>query len=229
MCTRGSDVARNCVLACTGCTPPSSVVFTMTNAADGNEVIIRGRNTMTGRLSYPLAISTGGVGGDATLEAPPDDPLGSTDSLIVADNCVLACNAGSNSISSFEIIVKNGRIEGFKRTGIVGSGGDVPVSIAYSNNADRIVYALNAGGPGSISGFILNESCVLEPITNSIVTLNQGSMEGGAPYFVSSPGQIGFTPDSDELIVAIKGIDGIPDNGGTITRFEVDGVTGLVM
>jgi len=231
VCTSGSDVARNCVLACTGCTPPSSAVFTMTNAADGNEVVIYARDTRTGRLSYPRAFSTGSVGGDATLESPPDISLGSTDSLIVADNCVLACNAGSNSISSFEIIVKNGKnklIEGFKRTGIVGSGGDVPVSIAYSNNADRIVYALNAGGPGSISGFILSETCVLDPITNSVVTLNQGSMEGGAPFFVSSPGQVGFTPDSDELIVTIKGIDGNPDGGGSITRFDVDGSTGLV-
>jgi len=232
VCTRSSEVASNCVRACTGCTPPGglSAVFTMTNAADGNEVVIYARNTRTGRLSNPRAFSTGSVGGDATLEVPPDNPLGSTDSLIVADNCVLACNAGSNSISSFEIIVKNGRIEGLKRTGVVGSGGDLPVSIAYSNNADRIVYALNAGGPGSISGFILSETCVLDPVTNSIVTLNQGSMEGGPPFFVSSPGQIGFTPDSDEVIVTIKGINGNPTRpgGGTIMRCDVDGSTGLI-
>jgi len=228
VCTLGSDVARNCAMACTGCTPPSSVLFTMTNSADGNEVIMRGRNPMTGRLSYPLALSTGGVGGDDTLETAPDDPLGSTDPLIVADNCVLACNAGSNTISSFELFVNNGLIESARRASIVGSGGDLPVSIAYSNNSDRIVYALNAGGPGSISGFRLNESCVLEAITNSIVSLNQGAMEGGPAFFISSPGQVGFTPDSDELIVTIKGIDGNPGGGGTIMRCDVDGSTGLI-
>lgn len=229
MCTRGSDVASNCVLACTGCTPPSSAVFTMTNAKSGNEVIIYARDAMTGRLSYPRAFSTGGVGGDDTLETAPDDPLGSQNSVIVADNCVLACNAGSNTISSFGIIVKNGLIEGFKRTSIVGSGGDLPVSIAYSNNADRIVYVLNAGGPGSISGFALNNFCQLEAITNSIVTLYQGAPEYPQfPFFFSTPAQIGFSPDSSELIVTIKGINGIPDAGGTITRFDVDGLSRLV-
>jgi len=229
---QGSTVANNCMLACNTCPQISSAVFTMTNAANGNEIILYGRSEMTGKLSYIGSSSAEGTGGDSTLEAPPDDPLASQNSLVVADSCLLAVNAGSNTLTSFQILVNQGLVEGFERVSIVGSGGDIPVSITYSS-ANKLVYALNAGGPGSISGFTLNEECVLEAIPNSIVSLNENPRvlpppPNGPPYFVSSPAQIDFTPSSQQLLVTIKGIDGDPLYGGTINHFDVDGATGLV-
>jgi len=214
-----------------GCIKASarSAVFVMTNAASGNEIIMYARNKRKGKLKFTGSpFSTGGVGGDSTLEAPPNDPLASQNSLVVACNCLLAVNAGSNTLTSFQILVKD-----LHRVSIVGSGGDIPVSVTYSS-ANRLVYALNSGGPGSISGFILNEECVLEPIPMSIVSLNQGPRnlsppsDGSPPFFVSSPAQIGFTPNSQQLLVTIKGIDGNSLYGGTINHFDVDGTTGLV-
>jgi len=123
-------------------------------------------------------------------------------------------------VTSFKIL--SNRV---KAISVVGSGGDTPVSIAANN--DGLVYVLNAGGPGSIKGFHIDNECHLEPINNSIVSLNQAPRDlpappDGPPFFVSSPAQVGFTPDGSELIVTIKGIDGEPFAGGTINRFEVD-------
>ena len=147
----------------------------------------------------------------------------------VADNCLLAVNAGSNTLTSFEIRADQGNNRGLHQVSIVGSGGEIPVSIAYSS-ANRLVYALNSGGPGSISGFTLNEECFLKPIPNSIVSLEQepSDLPEGPPYFLSSPAQIDFTPSSQQLLVTIKGIGGNPLSGGTINQFDVDSATGLV-
>jgi len=206
-------------------------IFAMTNASGGNEIIMYARKK-NGRLRYTGSpFSTGGVGGDLVLQSPPDDPLASQNSLVVADNCLLAVNAGSNTLTSFEIRADQGKNRGLHQVSIVGSGGEIPVSIAYSS-ANRFVYALNSGGPGSISGFTLNDECFLEPIPNSIVSLEQEPSDllpfpDGPPYFISSPAQIDFTPNSQQLLVTIKGIDGNPLSGGTINQFEV-GDTGLV-
>lgn len=198
---------------------PAGFVFTMTNAADGNEIVMYTRDGTTGRLGNPRHFATGGLGGDEVLEAPPDDPLASQDALVVSGDCLLAVNAGSDTVTSFEI--RSSRVEAVS---VVGSGGDIPVGIAAH---DGLVYVLNSGGPGSIKGFNLDDDCHLVPINNSIVSLNQAPRDlppppDGPPYFVSSPAQVGFTPDGSELIVTIKGIDGNPLAGGTINRFEVD-------
>ena len=196
----------------------------MTNAADENEVVMYIRDEETGLLSYPINFFTGGFGGDSILQAPPDDPLASQDALIVSGNCLLAVNAGSNTVTSFKILIGEVSIE---IASVVGSGGDIPVSIAA--NGDGLVYVLNAGGPGSISGFDLEVGCRLKLIPDSTVSLNQGpATSEGPPFFVSSPAQIGFNPPGEELIVTIKGIDGNPGSGGTINRFAVDASTGLV-
>jgi len=203
-----------------------SAIFAMTNANGGNEIIMYARNKKNGQLTYTGSpYSTGGVGGHQVLESAPDDPLASTNSLVVADNCLLAVNAGSNTLTSFEIRANQGNNDGLHQVSIVGSGGEIPVSITYSSaNRLRLVYALNSGGPGSISGFTLNKECFLKPIPNSIVSLNQDQdpNPGPPPYFLSSPAQIDFTPSSQQLLVTIKGIDGNPGSGGTINQFEVD-------
>jgi len=233
VCAPGSAVASHCMLACGDCDPVESAVFTMTNADGGNEIIMYARNKSTGKLIDIGSFSTKGIGGDSTLEAPPDDPLASQDSLVVADSCLLAVNAGSNTLTSFQIVVGDqGFIEDFEIVSVVGSGGDIPVSIAY-NSADKLAYALNSGGSGCIAGFWLKDQCRLEAIPDSIVSLDQGPRDlppppEGPPFFVSSPAQIGFTPDGNTLLITIKGIDGNPLSGGTINHYDVNDTTGLV-
>jgi len=229
-----TDVLNSCVASCTGCTPPVpptifSVVFTMTNAADGNAIVMYERNEETGFLSYPLTFPTGGNGGDSALQAPPDDPLASQNSLTVADNCLLAVNAGSNTLTSFQIY--DGTSINLELVSIVGSGGDIPVSItaAVVSPGLHIVYTVNAGGMGSISGYTLNEECMLEPIADSIRSLNQATRDPSLiPLFITVPAQVSFTPDSTQLYVTIKGIDQVVQGGGSIYQWNVDAISGIV-
>lgn len=206
----------------------SSAVFTMTNAPTGNDIIMFTRDEATGilKLHPGSPFATAGVGGDTALDPNTNDPLASQGPLIVSGSCLLAVNAGSNTVSTFKIL--SDRIE---LVSVVGSGGEIPVSIA--SNGSGLVYVLNAGLAGSISGFNIDqETCAMSSINDSTVSLEQTPLAGeivpDAPFFLSSPIQIEFTPSGTQLIVVIKGIRGNPMVGGTINRYAVDGVTGLV-
>jgi 6-phosphogluconolactonase (cycloisomerase 2 family) len=71
---------------------------------------------------------------------------------------------------------------------------------------------LNAGGTGIVQGFrIAGERLV--PIPGSARTL--GLANSNPPAFLTSPGQVGFTPNGQQLIVTTKG------SGSTIDVFQV--------
>ena len=65
----------------------------------------------------------------------------------------------------------------------------MPTSVTVHRD---LVYVLNAGDPGSISGFTVHDGD-LEPITGSTVPLSASG---------TAPAQVSFTPDGDRLIVA---------------------------
>jgi len=93
----------------------------------------------------------------------------------------------------------------------------------------HIVYTVNAGGMGSISGYTLNEECMLEPIADSIRSLNQATRDPSLiPLFITVPAQVSFTPDSTQLYVTIKGIDQVVQGGGSIHQWNVDAISGIV-
>ena len=156
--------------------------------------------------------------------APPpptrslDDPLASTDTLIVSGNCLLADNAGSNDVSTFRI--GSDGVPTF--AGIQASGGEFPVSIAAR---EGLVYVLNVGLDGSIQGFNLTPyNCRMEPLGSgpTDLGLNTSLVSGSAPFFAASPAQIGFTPDGNALIVTVKGDQNAPAPGsGSIRRFDL--------
>jgi len=204
-----------------------SAVFTMMNLKGGNEIIMYERNKRKGKLKFTGSpFSTGGVGMNF---GNPVNPLGSKNPLVVADNCLLAVNAGSDTLTSFQILINDGVNEPLKRVSIVSSGGEIPVSITYSS-VPRFVYALNAGKSGSVRGFTLGDDCVLTPIPDSIRDLNQDTNNEVTGWDVvwSSPAQIGFSPNGQQLLVTIKGIDGDNASGGIIYYSDVDGDTGLL-
>jgi 6-phosphogluconolactonase (cycloisomerase 2 family) len=74
------------------------------------------------------------------------------------------------------------------------------------------VYVLDSGGTGVVQGFRIR-GARLVPIPGSARTL--GLANSDPPFFLTSPGQVGFTPDGRQLIVTTKA------SGSTIDVFAV--------
>jgi 6-phosphogluconolactonase len=175
----------------------SGAVYLMTNAAAGNRVQVYHR-AEDGSLAYAGAFATGGLGSGLGVTVPPD-PLGSQDSLVISPDghWLLAVNAGSNDISLFKI--RGDRLQLANR---VSSGGDYPVSLTMHKD---LVYVLNAGEDGSISGFRLEDSR-LKPLSRSTRSLHAATPADGAqPNILEAPAQIGFTPGGEQLVITDKG------------------------
>jgi 6-phosphogluconolactonase len=155
------------------------VVFTMTNEATGNRVIMYNR-APDGTLSNPRSFSTGGLGSG--------DALGSQGSLVFGDHdrLLFAVNAGSDEISVFAVLPN--RLVLLDKAG---SGGRRPVSVTVYGN---LVYVLNAGAPENITGFRLGFRGLRE-IDGSTRPLS-GILVG--------PAQVEFSPRGNLLVVTEK-------------------------
>ncbi|HJR79244.1 MAG TPA: beta-propeller fold lactonase family protein [Anaerolineales bacterium] len=162
----------------------SGAVYTMTNAASGNEVLVF-RRSANGSLSMPDSYPTDGLGSGAGL--------GSQGSIALSHNgrWLFAVNAGSNDISVFA--VKGRRLN---LIDVVGSGGEMPISLTVH---DQWLYVLNAGGSGNISGFRIRENGSLVPLDGSTQPLSNGGA-GDSPM----PAQIAFDPEGEILVVTEK-------------------------
>jgi 6-phosphogluconolactonase (cycloisomerase 2 family) len=190
----------------------SGAVYTLTNSTAGNAVLMY-RRAADGTLTAAGSVATGGLGTGAGL--------GSQGALTLSANTkwLFAVNAGSNEISV--LAVSPGGLTLVDRTS---SGGAQPISVASYNN---LVYVLNAGGSGNITGFTLNKEGQLTPIANSTRTLSNNGV-GAAP----GPAQISFSPDGEVLVVTEKGtnlIDTFPVNedgvAGNVTPHTSAGAT----
>jgi 6-phosphogluconolactonase len=159
-------------------------VYVMTNAASGNAVVAFNRSA-DGLLSEARTYATGGLGSGSGL--------GSQGSLVLSDNqrWLFAVNAGSNDVSVFAI-----RPSGLQLVSRTPSGGDQPISVTIFKD---LVYVLNAGGSGNISGFRFNDQGNLLTLPGSSQPLSNGGV-GAAP----GPAQVSFSPDGRQLVVTEK-------------------------
>jgi len=162
----------------------AGAVYTITNAASGNEVLVY-RRSSNGTLSFQEAYSTGGLGSGAGL--------GSQEAVALSknDRWLFVVNAGSNQVSVFA--VKERRL---KLIDVVDSNGVQPISLTTH---DHLLYVLNAGGSGNISGFSIGQNGSLSPLDGSIQPLSNGGV-GEAP----GPAQISFDPEGSTLVVTEK-------------------------
>jgi 6-phosphogluconolactonase (cycloisomerase 2 family) len=154
-------------------------VFIVSNQVKANMVLDYTRAT-NGMLMFNRSWSTGGTG--------TGTGLGSQGAVVLADDGILlAVNAGSNSIASLKITGNE-----VKLISTENSGGEMPISIAQYGH---LVFVLNAGGAGNISGFALNTDGKLYAIPNSTRPLSAANVE---------PAQISFVNDGKVLAITEK-------------------------
>lgn len=160
-------------------------VYVMSNAAAGNEVLAFQRSPK-GALTPAGSFPTGGLGTGAGL--------GSQGAMVLTEDgrWLLAVNAGSDEVTAFRV-----GPHGLQRTDTRASGGDMPISLTVRRN---LVYVLNAGGAGNITGFRLSQSGQFVPIPGS-----QRPLSGAGV----GPAQVQFSPTGRILVVTEKGTNQI--------------------
>jgi 6-phosphogluconolactonase (cycloisomerase 2 family) len=179
----------------------AGAVYTMTNAAAGNEVVVYDR-LADGSLRFEGMYPTGGLGSGGGL--------GNQGGVVLSDNgrWLLAVNAGSDEVSVFALSARS-----LELTDSAPSGGVRPVSVAIHHD---LVYVVHAGGSvgdvDSIAGLRLGSDGTLSPLAGSSRLL-------GAPN--TAPAQIGFSPDGRFLLVTEKATDSID-----VFPVNTDGSTG---
>jgi 6-phosphogluconolactonase (cycloisomerase 2 family) len=180
------------------------LVFVQTNELNGNRIAVYHRNA-NGTLSPAGIYTTGGNGGIAT-PGDESDRLASQGSLVYEGRhrLLFAVNAGSDTVSTFRV-----RGDRLKLKDIDSSGGGFPASIAVHRD---LVYVLNSGGTGIVQGFRIQGNH-LRPISGSARSLGLANTD--PPNFLTSPGQVGFTPGGRKLIVTTKA------SGSKIVVFRV--------
>ena len=154
-------------------------VYTMTNSPAGNAVLAFDR-AADGSLTAVGSYSTGGTGTGAGL--------GNQGGLVLEGNWLAVVNAGSNDVSLFRVN-GDGSLSLADR---ISSGGTMPISVTVSGN---LLYALNAGGSGNISGFSISAGGDLTSIAGSTRPLSTGA---------AGPAQVEFAPGGQWLVVTEK-------------------------
>jgi 6-phosphogluconolactonase len=159
-------------------------LYTMTNDASGNEVIMFYR-TAHGLLVPGGTFSTGGMGSGGGL--------GNQGALVLSEGgrLLFVVNPGSDEISVFRVMS-----DGLILVDRVSSGGQLPVSVTVDRD---LLYVLNAGSD-NITGFLVGSDGTLSPLANSTRPLSSVD---------TNPAQISFSPNGRFLVVTEKGTDTI--------------------
>lgn len=157
----------------------SGALYTMSNAADGNAVIVFERGT-DGTLAPAGIYPTGGTG--------TGGGLGNQGAVILDQDqrLLFVANAGSDEITVFAV-----HRHGLRFVQTVPSGGDQPVSLTVD---EELLYVVNAG-TDSITGFTISHRGRLRPLANSTRALSGPG---------TGPAQIQFTPDGRNLVITEK-------------------------
>jgi len=177
-------------------------VYTLTNQVAGNAVAVFNR-AADGTLTAAGTVATGGTGTGAGL--------GSQGAVALSDDgqLLFAVNAGSNDVSVFTV-----GSAGLSLASVTPSGGTLPISLSVHGN---VLYVLNAGGNGNISGFSVGSGGTLAPIAGSTQPLSGTSV---------GPAEVAFSPDGRQLVVTEKNTNlldvyAVDANGAASGRISV--------
>lgn len=198
------------------------IVYTETNAASGNEILAFARAD-EGPLVLASRTSTHGLG--------TDGGLGNQGALAfdARRHFLFAVNAGSDEISALEV----GRNGGLAYVDKVPSGGAGPISLTLHGD---LLYVLNAGGSGDITGFRVLWNGHLRPIVGSTRPLSSPA-SGAAEVSFDSEGEVlAVTEKATNKIDLYTVEDNLPSNpavidsvGNTPFGFAFDGRNHLLV
>jgi 6-phosphogluconolactonase (cycloisomerase 2 family) len=169
-------------------------VYTLTNNTAGNAVKVFDRGA-DGSLTAAGEFATGGSG--------TGGGLGNQGALVLDGGRLFAVNPGSDSVSAFK--VKGSTLE-LVDTEV--SGGDKPISLTVHKG---LLYVLNAGGAGNVSGLTFSNGGELSPLAGSTRPLSGSATD---------PAQVSFDPRGKALVVTEKATN-------LIDTYAVDSASGL--
>jgi 6-phosphogluconolactonase (cycloisomerase 2 family) len=159
----------------------AGAVFAMTNATEGNEIVVysRASNGTISRLNNREKTRGLGIGVDTDTQGPlrrsPDNRF------------LYAVNPGSDNISVFE--VEGTRIRFLQ----IIAAGDQPVSLTIHGN---LLYSLDGSVAGNgIRGFRIAPDGTLTELPNSFRMLSSP---------IAVPGEVKFSPDGRTILVTQK-------------------------
>jgi 6-phosphogluconolactonase (cycloisomerase 2 family) len=160
-------------------TPVAGAVYTMSNATDGNSVLVFDR-LASGALVPAGEYPTGGLG--------TGGGLGNQGAVVLTEDerFLFVVNPASGDVSVFA--VSRG---GLVLVDVEDSAGEQPVSLTVDRD---LLYVLNAGSD-SIAGFTVANDGKLSPLPGSIQPLSGAG---------TGPAQIQFSPDGRVLVVTEK-------------------------
>lgn len=183
--------ALSCVMAGMSI-PATAIVYTSSNEAEGNRVIVFDADKRSGQLVEIGSFDTGGKGTGA--------PIGNQAAMAIdaSDRWMFVTNAGDGSVTSFRL-----QPEGLEFVNKVNSRGNSAISVAVFGT---LVYVLNEGTGDShdrprqrydnISGFRFNGVGELEYIKGSTRIIDRTQL--------TSPAQIGFNKSGTVLLITEK-------------------------
>jgi hypothetical protein len=183
-------------------------VYQINNDPDDNQVLIS-RILPSGMLEYVTMVPTQGRG----TPLMTSDPFFSQNPVVVFNHSLFVVNAGSNSMSLFQIDPHDPTH--ITLQAVIETHGDYPVSIAVNS---QYVAVLNGGTRSGFRVFSWNPNGSIAPQWDRSIPLNppQSTPPMGPPDTVS---QIMFSPDNHALLVAIKGTSN--DQPGAILIYPI--------
>jgi 6-phosphogluconolactonase (cycloisomerase 2 family) len=208
--------------------PVVGAVFSMTNAATGNEIVAFDRAADGTLTLSPTTYPTTGMGTGAALESQ-GSLVGGRDA---SHYWLAAVNAGSAQITLFEVTPGTSTLQ---MRDTVSSGGDNPISLALRGD---VLYVLNAGNPNNVTGFSIDSQGKLTQIPNSMRPLSAAATD---------PAQLSWNPTGESLLVTERqtnlidifdmdpstnlatSMASVPSNGPTPFGFAFLGSKKLVM
>ena len=173
-------------------------VYVASNSIKGNEVSVFRRAT-DGRLAERGRVATGGRGTGGLLENQ------GAVTLSKGGEWLFVVNPASGDLSVFRVNEDGGLVLRDR----VPSGGELPVSVTTTQN---LVYVVNAGRSGNITGFKVGPEGKLSQLPGSTRPLSVATFQTCKPPIIdfadpdaqcsdAGPSNIGFSPDGNVLVV----------------------------